>query len=228
MTMPQQRSSGVILVEGQDDKHVLVNLCKHRPDLFQISDSSRHERLITSNLSGKTLRISEKHGKKDVLDALREEPKTEAIETLGVILDADQNFEQTSQKVTAALQKNNIIPPPTFPEKRLIIPANPEDTPRIGIWIMPDNKSPGELEDFLFQMIREDNPTWPSAKTFITEIPEAEREFNSNKTPKAQLYAWLATLKEPARMGAAINKGKTDDQNPLFLTFIAWLHELLE
>ena len=228
MTTPQSDPSGMILVEGQDDRHVLVNLCRRRRDLFTISSVDTHLRRITSKLNGKTLLISERDNRRNVIAGLPEVAKTEGIEILGLLLDADQSLEQTWQEITAALQKAGISPPNQLPPTGLIIPADPENTPRLGVWIMPDNQSPGELEDFLFQMIPPDSANWPAAQEFIERIPPESREFLPHKTDKAKLHAWLATMREPARMGAAIDKGKIDDQNPLFQTFIHWLQKLLQ
>ena len=76
--------------------------------------------------------------------------------------------------------------------------------PRVGIWLMPDNQSLGELEDFVAQMIPDNDPVWPLSQDYISRIPEEHREFAENKTSTAEVYAWLATREDPRQMGAAI------------------------
>ena len=43
---------------------------------------------------------------------------------------------------------------------------------RIGIWLMPDNRSTGELEDFVGSMIPSGDPVWPLSEAYIDGIPE--------------------------------------------------------
>ena len=53
---------------------------------------------------------------------------------------------------------------------------------RIGIWLMPDNRSTGELEDFVGSMIPSADPVWPRAEAFIDGIPPSDRKFAPSKT----------------------------------------------
>lgn len=92
--------------------------------------------------------------------------------------------------------------------------------------MMPDNRSPGELEDFIKQMIPPDFPVWAEAQHYIDNIQPAHRKFTPEKMDKAKLYAWLSTLKEPARMGAAISDGNRQTNGPLCHNFILWLERL--
>ncbi len=98
--------------------------------------------------------------------------------------------------------------------------------PRIGIWLMPDNSSPGELENFISELIPEGGPIWPRAKQYIDEIPDADREFKNKKELRAKVHAWLATRKEPHRMGTAITARDLDLTTPIAQAFYKWLHEL--
>ncbi len=93
---------------------------------------------------------------------------------------------------------------------------------------MPDNKSHGELEDFAAQMIPEDDPVWPSSREYIANIPVKDRKFDSDKTPKAELFAWLATRKNPGRMGAAIGADDLSLDNQPSKKFLKWLTELFK
>ena len=66
------------------------------------------------------------------------------------------------------LQGADLNPPQPLSPDGTIIQANP----RIGIWLMPDNMSVGELEDFVVQMIPEGDQVWPLSQRYIEEIPE--------------------------------------------------------
>ena len=43
---------------------------------------------------------------------------------------------------------------------------------QVGVWLMPDNRSSGELEDFVHDLIPATDPVLPRAKCYIDEIPK--------------------------------------------------------
>ena len=98
--------------------------------------------------------------------------------------------------------------------------------PRVGIWLMPDNQSPGEIEDFVAAMIPDGDPVRPLAERYIDGIPEADRKFAEGKIPRAKIHAWLAAREDPRRMGAAIGAGDLDTEVTLCQSFAAWLRRL--
>ena len=91
---------------------------------------------------------------------------------------------------------------------------------------MPDNKSPGELEDFAAKIVPKDDSVWLLSEKYIENIPKNERKFAPDKMPKAKLFAWLAARKEPGRMGAAVGAGDLTLNNELGGKFLKWLSEL--
>ncbi len=104
--------------------------------------------------------------------------------------------------------------------------SSTEGTPRVGVWLMPDNGSAGELEDFARELIRAADNVWPLAEQYIAGIPEADRKFRPGKISKAKLYAWLASRRHPQRIGAAIGTGDLDAEAPLAKRFAQWLSDL--
>ena len=93
---------------------------------------------------------------------------------------------------------------------------------------MPDNKLPGELEDFVIELIPNGDTVWPRSQSYIDGIPDGDRLFTEGKKQRAQLYAWLATREEPRRMGAAIGTHDLDINGPLCQNFVAWLKQLFQ
>ena len=91
---------------------------------------------------------------------------------------------------------------------------------------MPDNKSQGELEDFVLGMIPYSDTIWPLSESYVADIPESDRKFRTVKTDKAKLYAWLAARREPGRMGAAVGAGDLEVTSPLCQNFLIWLTRL--
>ena len=64
--------------------------------------------------------------------------------------------------------------------------------PRIGVWMVPDNKSQGEIESFIHQMIPNDDKIWPRSERYVVEIPPADRKFKSHKELKSSyMHGWL-------------------------------------
>ena len=92
--------------------------------------------------------------------------------------------------------------------------------------MLPDNRTPGEIEDFVVTMIPQGDPVWPRAVQYIDGIPTRDRSFNLNKATKAKLHAWLATRRQPGRMGTAIGAGDLLASGPLATTFVGWLKAL--
>ncbi len=93
---------------------------------------------------------------------------------------------------------------------------------------MPDNQSPGELENFIIKMIPAGDPVWPRSETYIDGIPEEDREFKEGKILRAKVHAWLATRGEPRKMGLAIKTKDLDIASVTCVSFVAWLRELFK
>ena len=96
------------------------------------------------------------------------------------------------------------VPSAIHPDGTIIEENLEEGLPRIGVWLWPDNESPGELENFVASMIPGADSVWPLAQDYIARIPEGDRKFASGKVLRAEVYAWLAARKEPRQMGSAI------------------------
>ncbi len=198
----------VLIVEGQDDKHVVRHLCASRQAIpgFCIKDKGGIEKLL------------EEIG----LDILRPD-----IKAIGILVDANTNLDSRWHAVSDRLKQENIAAPALPDPNGTIIPET-DGMPRIGVWLMPNNKDSGELENFVAEMIPDDNPVWPLAKRYIDGIPAYDRKFTEKKTLRAKVHAWLATRKEPRRMGEAIGVGDLDATGPLCTVFVAWLRKLFE
>lgn len=98
--------------------------------------------------------------------------------------------------------------------------------PRIGVWLMPDNRSPGELENFVAEMIPVGDPVWPLSQDYIDGIPREHRKFADGKTLRAKIHAWLAAREDPRQMGLAIRAHDLEIGGGLCTRFAAWLDGL--
>lgn len=92
---------------------------------------------------------------------------------------------------------------------------------------MPDNRAPGELEDFIARMIPKNDAVWPLSQAYVEGIPAGARAFRAGKTLRAKVHSWLAVRAEPRKMGSAIGAGDLDVNAPDAVRFVTWLRSLL-
>lgn len=198
----------VLIVEGQDDKHVVRHLCASRQAIpgFCIKDKGGIEKLL----------------KEIGLEIL-----SPGLKAIGILVDANNNPDSRWQAVSDRLKQENVAAPALPDPNGTIIPET-DGMPRIGIWLMPNNKDSGELEDFVAKMIPDNDPVWPLVEGYIDGIPASDRKFTEKKTLRAKVHAWLAARESPRQMGVAIRAKDLDATGPLCTAFVAWLRELFE
>lgn len=195
--------SRVLLVEGQDDEHVVRRL------------REQHQAVPSFSILNKQT-ISK------LLPSISLEIRAPDRQAVGILVDANDDIAARWDAVRSQLSKADILPPTAPDSAGTII----DGTPRVGIWLMPDNESSGELEDFVVRMIPDGDEVWPLSQRYIEEIPEAERKFSAKKKLRAQLYAWLAAREDPRQMGLAIHARDLEVDGELSNTFVAWLTKL--
>ena len=207
MNRPTPDSSGnLLIVEGVDDKHVSLHIW------------SRGGSIPSFN-------VLERGPVEELLKSIEFDVRTPGYDAIGFLVDADDNPMARWDGVSNRLRSAGVNAPRT-PDPDGTIMAATSDMPRVGVWMMPDNQSRGELEDFVAQMIPDNDPVWPLSQDYIGRIPEADREFAENKTSTAEVYAWLATRADPRQMGAAIGARDLDINGPLCTRFTTWLDSL--
>ncbi len=205
-SLPSPSPDHILLVEGQDDEHVVLHLCR------------RHE-------MGPTFSIKDKEGFPNLRSSISSEIKAPERRAVGILVDANDNLQNRWKAVTDQLLKAN-IQVPSSPDPTGTIIEGQDERPRVGIWLMPDNIAAGELENFVTQMIPTSDPVWPRSQGYIDNIPKAARKFSESKTPRAKLHAWLAARENPRKMGSAIGVYDLNSNGPLCQKFLAWLTRL--
>lgn len=193
----------VLLVEGPDDKHVVGHL------LNQASSTAPCD-------------ILDKGGIDNLLKAVEPEIQAPGRVAVGIVVDANDHPDRRWQAVSNRLRKAGIKAPDVLPPGGAIMGG----PPRVGVWLVPDNRSVGELEDFVQKMVPPDDLVWPLAQKYLQDVPAEARQFPANKRSRAELHAWLATRKTPGRMGSAIGRGDLKIDGPLCAGFLAWIEGL--
>ena len=156
----------VLLVEGQDDLHVVRHLRRSDPQIASFC-------------------IRDKGGAPNLILGIRGEILVEGRTAVGILVDANDDPNSRWHAVADRIRAAGIEPPSSPDPDGTIIDV----TPRVGIWLMPDNGSPGELEDFVAKMIPCDDAVWPLSEDYIDGIPEAERKFAEGKVLRAKVHA---------------------------------------
>ena len=170
--------------------------------------------------------VIDKGGIPNLLHSIPLEIRVEGRVAVGILVDANDDVQSRWQAVTDRLRRAGIqLPASPVPGGTII---DVDGKPRVGVWLMPDNESPGELENFFASMIPPGDPVWPLSEAYIDDIPEESRRFAQRKILKAKVHAWLATRERPRPMGSAIDAGDLDMNAAIGLGFSAWLRDLFE
>ena len=168
--------------------------------------------------------IKRRRGAQEAISSFRSELKVSNREAVGLIVDADGDPIARWSEIATILS-----------ERYLNIPATPDtngtvlrqkNEPNAGIWLMPDNQSPGEFEHFLINTLNLDDPHWPLAQRYVSDATMVRNLFEENRTVKAEFRAWLAVRREPGLLGEAVRAGDLNDKNDCVDALRAWLGRL--
>lgn len=98
---------------------------------------------------------------------------------------------------------------------------------RVRVWLMPDNKASGTLEDFLCGLIPEDDAPW----VFSEEVVLGARRRGAPCLPKdhlkSRLHTWLAWQETPGLpFGTALKAQVLRSDSELAVRFVDWFRRL--
>ncbi|WP_133510545.1 DUF3226 domain-containing protein [Candidatus Thiosymbion oneisti] len=201
----------ILLVEGEDDKHVLKHLCDSRK-LGWIDEIKSHGG-VEGLLESFPLRLK----------------ASEEDDIVGVVIDADTDLAARWQSLRDRLIDLGYpgVRENPDPQGTVLNPPADKLLPRVGIWIMPDNRTTGILENFLLFLVPPDSRLYAHVQASVDSIPEGEQRFKSLAKPKAEIHTWLAWQKEPGKpLGTAITAKFLDPNLPQAEILIAWLRKL--
>lgn len=150
------------------------------------------------------------------------------VDRLGIVVDADDGVEARWPGFYQILVERGYRPvPKRLPVDGLVLERPDLTVGTVGVWLMPDNASPGALEDFVQYLVPPGDELWRHAGEVVETIPRELKRFTSRKQLKAHVYSWLAWQKEPGlRLGPAIERRLLDTDAPHAASFIVWLRRL--
>jgi hypothetical protein len=183
------RHRHVLVVEGSDDRHVVCHVvARHGFDsMLHFPNAGSVDR---------------------ALRAFAEQVAAPGPEAVGLVVDADQGVAPRWQRLTQLLAPLGYRVPPE-PDAAGTVLESADDRPRVGVWLMPDNRRAGALEDFLRDLIPPGDALLTYAQACLAALPE--RRFPAVRDGKALTHTWLAWQPEPGHpYGTAIRSGYLD------------------
>lgn len=195
-----------LLVEGNNDQHVVWALCEK----FKLSQN---------------FDVLDTKGIDNILKAIPIRLKQADLETLGIIVDADENLSKRWQQLQTVFLKANISLPNELPKEGLI---TQEDEIRIGIWLMPNNELAGKIEDFIRFLIPDDDKLLTIVENTLDTLENQNlNQYAVKDRVKALIHTWLAWQESPGTpLGQAITKKYLDTTEQVCQVFIDWLKNL--
>ena len=193
----------IILVEGQTDKVIIEK--------------------IVRKATCKEVTFSVQNGINNLLKRIKTYPKASGARRIGIIIDANNDLKGRWQSVCDKLRKSKLeIELPNMPDRDGFIQECGQQS--IGIWLMPDNRNPGMIEDFIQKIIPDDN-RWELAVEFIDKAMENGIAFQESK---AKVHAWLAVVEPGLRFGTVMDKNVFEFDNEDFHRFENWICKFLD
>ena len=220
----------VIVVEGKTDMHVVLHLLnKINPGNDPYKNKAAQNQIVVKLPGGEDLQIELfEAGDIDLLQkVIGVKMKESDLSCIGFVFDADSDpqgrWYQIRNKILEVrneLEKN--IPP--TPISKGVCAKSHEHEIVVGMWMMPNNKDRGAIENFLSYMIPK-NDLWTHAQKYVGEVPR--RLFKKQYTMRAKVHAWLAVQKEPGKPpGTAIKAKFLNACAPEAKLFQNWLKKL--
>lgn len=205
--------SRLLLVEGKDDEHVVRHLCQaHQIDIsFDITQP-------------------EEDGIEQLLDQVPTRLKQPDMQRLAVLIDADEDVQSRWGQLRDRLRRAGHRSIPDEPAQNGTVIDLPSDfgTVRLGVWIMPNNRLPGMLEDFAAFLVPENDKMMPHVDRFLEAIPEEDRLFRDVHLAKARIHSYLAVQEEPGKpLGLSITCRYLDASREVIRPFLKWLIDVL-
>jgi len=207
----------LLIVEGDDDKFAIAQLMsKYTP-----WSDNKEEAPVKIQVCGSVSFILRKHFIPTTL-------KSRDVETLGVIIDADENCCGRWETLRRLCIQAFPLLPSEFPSNGLCV--DNEEGKRLGIWIMPDNRSRGMIETFMTYLIPAGgDDVWRHAQRSFDEACSLGAKCRTTHKDKANIFTWLAWQYPPGQsLGRAIVQNIFDCKSETALLFVEWFKRLYD
>ena len=159
-------------------------------------------------------------------EVIRVEIGVSGLDALGVVVDANGDAAARWDEVKTWCSNEFFDLPEQIPAEGLEVVHS--DGPRFGVWIMPDNRLTGMLEDFLVRLIPDDSrPLYDLATNSVADAKRNGAPFRDVHVRKAEIYTWLAWQDPPdLRLHEAVEHTVLDPARAESRTFVNWFRSL--
>lgn len=198
-----------LLVEGNDDKHVIWALCER----FTVNEN---------------FDVIDCEGITKLYDQLPVRFKQAQVDTIGLIIDADSEIKDRWKSISTLLSLQGFTIPKELPLEGLILKNNTGF--KIGVWIMPNNNENGMLEDFISFLVPKEDKILPIVNETLTNIEsKGLNQYSLIHKSKATIHSWLSLQSDPGTpVGLGITKRYLTTDEDTCLKLVNWLKELYE
>jgi len=209
-----------LLVEGSSELRVI-------PELVEAQGISWPE----SEIGSQVPYIDDSGGVANILKAgtLSGEFKASGLQRLGVIVDANGNpsgrWDSIRQRCGSELPDMADLPE-QVPEDGFV--QQREDGSWFGVWIMPDNRHQGALEEFLLGLVPDDaDELVDYARHCVDGARERGATLRDADVTKSVVHTWLAWQEQPGpQLHEAVMRRLLDPRHPQSQQFISWFTRL--
>lgn len=222
---PPIKMPGLLVCEGNDDKEFLGRMLGEmgiERGLIEVENFAPR--------GGSTSGAGGEAWVPEYIKGLPLRPGFERLRALGIVRDADRG-PKAKLKSTRALLKEAGLPTP-HGHGAIVRESRPEvENLCVRVFIMPDGRRPGALEDLYFDAIEEaasgtHDRSIDCVDAFLNCL-DPQRRFRLARRKKARLYAWFASRADPSvRPGQALTWQYIKADCSAFGPIKAFLHEL--
>ena len=160
------------------------------------------------------------------LEALMGRTGFDAVESLGIIRDADNSAENAFRSVQSSIADSGLPVPPSLTNRRAV--ANEGDAwmaLTVSVFILPDNRNPGELETLLCRTL--DSDIAKCIDNFMKCAEETATGESPSKPDKARVAAYIAVQKRaPHSLAVSARQGVWDFDHKMLNSVRKFLREL--
>lgn len=198
-----------LIVEGRDDQWSIIELTtRHGWDWNSPAPHFPY--------------LDNAEGVEKALEALN--VAVRSYERVGIVVDADIVPTNRWNQIRARLAPEGITLPDAPEPGGTVIHA---DGKHVGVWLMPNNQSPGKLEDFLAILVPPGDACWEWAGDAARGAADGGAAFAEVDFIKAHIHTWLAWQREPGLpFGTAIRAATFAHDAALATAFVDWMTRL--
>lgn len=205
-----------LLVEGEEDKRVIPQLMEanripwgetRNEWVVEIDQCDGFENMVKQGL-------------------IETELKASGLVALGIIADADKNAKQRWSSLRDRCRGSFPELPDDVPASGLI--QGNESGLKLGVWLMPDNRSHGMIETFLTYLVPDDSsPVLKYAESARNKARDLGAPYKDVHADKAKIHTWLAWQDPPGRpLHNAVMERLLDPCSPHAEAFVRWFRSL--